>query len=292
VIVNYNAGPLLAQCVGGLLAVADAPLRVIVVDNGSVDDSIGLLPADPRLTVILNGENFGFAKACNIGARAGTAETILFLNPDCRIEGPALERLQSVLFAYDEIGMVGGLLLNLDGTEQAGSRRDIPTPATAFGRAFNVRLLGRYAPQRLSDYSRHGDPLPDRPVEVAAISGALMMVKRRAFEQVGGWDEGYFLHVEDLDLCLSFTRAGWRIVFVPDAPVRHVKGASSRSRPVFVEWHKHRGMLRFYRKFMADEYPKWLMAAVTAAVYARFAGLAVVLTARQWLERWLGRHAG
>ncbi|MDR3470577.1 MAG: glycosyltransferase family 2 protein [Devosia sp.] len=292
VIVNYNAGPLLAECVGDLLDVTAPPLSIVVVDNGSADDSIGLLPVDPRLTVILNGENLGFAKACNVGARAGAAGTILFLNPDCRIDGSALERLQSVLLAEARTGMVGGLLLNPDGTEQAGGRRDIPTPATAFGRAFNLRLLGRYAPRALADYSRDGDPLPDHPVEVAAISGALMMVRREALQQVGFWDEGYFLHVEDLDLCLSLTRAGWHILFVPDARAWHVKGASSRSRRVFVEWHKHRGMLRFYRKFMAGQYPKWLMAAVTVAVYGRFAALAALLTVQQWVERRLGQRAG
>ena len=92
-------------------------------------------------------------------------------------------------------------------------------------------------------------------MEVEAISGACMLVRRAALDDVGGLDEGYFLHCEDLDWCHRFRQAGWRVLFVPGVRVVHDKGVSSRARPVFVQWHLHRGMVRYYRKFLRDEYP-------------------------------------
>ena len=100
-------------------------------------------------------------------------------------------------------------------------------------------------------------------------------------EDVGLWDEGYFLHCEDLDWCMRFRQKGWKILFVPDARISHALGACSQSRRVFVEWHKHKGMLRFYRKFFRHQYPGVLMVLVAAGVWLRF-GLAVFyLTARR-----------
>jgi GT2 family glycosyltransferase len=104
-----------------------------------------------------------------------------------------------------------------------------------------------------------------------------MLVRRAAIADVGEWDEGYFLHCEDLDWCLRFRRKGWKILFVPDARVDHVHGGCSRSRPIFVEWHKHRGMIRFYRKFFREDYPRGLMGLVAVGVWLHF----VLVAARQ-----------
>lgn len=116
-------------------------------------------------------------------------------------------------------------------------------------------------------------PLPTRPTNVEAISGACMLVKREALDSVGGWDEGYFLHCEDLDLCMRFRHEGWKVCFVPQAKIFHAWGACSRSRPLFVEWHKHRGMIRFYGKFFRDDYPKVLSWCICAGVWLRFGAM-------------------
>jgi GT2 family glycosyltransferase len=121
-----------------------------------------------------------------------------------------------------------------------------------------------------SDFHLHELPIPEDPVDVEAISGACMMVKRKAVEDVGIWDEGYFLHCEDLDWCMRFHAKGWRILFVPTARVTHVLSACSKRRPLFVEWHKHKGMIRFYRKFFKHQYPYGLMWLVAAGVWIRF----------------------
>lgn len=103
-----------------------------------------------------------------------------------------------------------------------------------------------------------------------AISGAFMLVKRSSLETVGPLDTGYFLHCEDLDWCMRFKQAGYLILFVPDVVITHVKGGCSVNRPVFVEWHKHKGMVRFYRKFFQKRYPSVLLFLVYVAVWIRF----------------------
>lgn len=277
VVVNYNAGPLLVECVAACLAQAE---QVVVVDNASSDGSLGLLARrfapEPRLQLVCPDRNLGFAAGCNLGCGKATGRHVLFLNPDCLLGPGSLRRMVEVLESGPDVGMVGGLLLNPDGTEQGGGRRALPTPWRSFVRAFGLyRLVGRW-PDLFFDFHLHRQPLPARPIEVEAISGALTLVRREAMADVGLWDERYFLHCEDLDWCVRFREKGWRILFVPDAPVVHHQGACSRDRPVFVEWHKHKGMLRFYRKFFRHRYPGMLMWLVGFGVWLRF-GLVTIL---------------
>jgi len=287
IIINYNAGGLLVDCVRSLLG--DDVHQVIVVDNQSADDSLARLEtlaiAAERLRVIRNDRNLGFSAACNIGVSASSADRLLFLNPDATMASQALSRMLEVLDADDSVGMAGGMLCNPDGSEQPGGRRTFPTPGRAFIRAFGLSWLHRVAPRVFPDFLQHQAPLPAEPVAVEAISGACMLVKRVAVDDVGLWDEAYFLHCEDLDWCMRFWQKGWKVIFVPNARVAHVWGACSRSRPVFVEWHKHHGMLRFYRKFYRQRYPRLLWGLVTAGVCLRFALLAVYHSLRQVLNK-------
>jgi GT2 family glycosyltransferase len=282
IIVNYNAGQILAECVHSALLQAS---EVLVVDNASSDFSLELctqrFPEEPKLRIIRNAANLGFAAACNIGAAQATAPYLLFLNPDCVLGGGSLPRMVQVLEANPSAGMIGGLLINQDGTEQAGGRRAIPTPWRSFVRAFGLYRFERYWPRLFFDFHLHKQALPNGPLEVEAVSGALMLARRKAIEDVGPWDEGYFLHCEDLDWCMRFRKKGWRILFVPDAPVVHYKGTCSRSRPVFVEWHKHKGMMRFYRKFFRHEYPGAVMWLVALGVWLRFGTMAAIYSARR-----------
>lgn len=289
VIINYNAGALLMQSVAsGFAAGAD---RVIVVDNHSTDGSLEPLERagwGEKLRVVRNGCNLGFAAACNIGARLSTARRLLFLNPDSVLAPDALTRLAHVLDSSEAIGMVGGLLCNPDGSEQRGGRRRFPTPRRALLRAFGLTALARRLPD--ADFALHEQPLPAGPVPVEAISGACMLVRREAMADVGLWDEGYFLHCEDLDWCMRFRQKGWQVMFVPDARITHLQGSSSRGRPVFVEWHKHRGMLRFYRKFFRPQYSALLWPLVVLSVWLRFLAVAGHLTVRRLLTRGGERH--
>lgn len=283
VIVNYNAGPLLTACIGAALPQVD---EVVIVDNASSDDSLARVTTrfadEARLRVIRNSRNLGFAAACNQGAAAAKGDAVMFLNPDCILEANAVSRLHDVLRGHCEegsdvspdVGMVGGLLRNPDGTEQRGARRAVPTPWRSFVRAFGLSRFAGFFPRMFFDFHLHNQPLPEKPVEVEAISGACMLVHRRAMADVGPWDEGYFLHCEDLDWCMRFRQKGYRIVFVPDARIMHALGVCGRARPIFVEWHKHKGMMRFYRKFFRHQYPGILMGLVAVGVWMRFAASA------------------
>lgn len=276
VIVNYNGGALLERCVLAVLA-SDYPAleHVIVSDNGSDDGSLlavlALAKTDTRVNVIENGANLGFAAANNRALPLATSDYILFLNPDCVIEAGTLSRMMTAMALHPEAGMAGCLICNPDGSEQRGCRRYLPTPATALARVLKINDL---LPGRGWGFDLTGTPLPPGPVEVEAISGAFMFVRKAALDAVGPMDEDYFLHCEDLDWCMRFRQAGWHILFVPDTKVTHAQGASSRSAPVTVELHKHRGMLRYYRKFHRHRYPRVLFWLVTAAVWLRFAAKA------------------
>ena len=285
VIVNFNAGELLIDAVTSCLTQAN---QVIVVDNGSKDQSLEELTKSvksDRLQIILNTTNLGFAMACNQGAELANNDQLLFLNPDCQMSNGALGRMITNLQASKDIAMVGGLLLNPDGSEQGGGRRAIPTPWRSFVRAFGLSKLTKRWPKLFDDFYLHEQPLPDASIDVEAISGACILIKSSVFHELGGWDEGYFLHCEDLDLCLRSKRAGYRTLFVPDAPVIHYQGACSKPKPLFVEWHKHCGMIRFYKKFFLHQYPGPLWWLVTLGVWLRFALVVAKVMTKHLIKR-------
>ncbi len=276
IIVNHNAGPLLTTCVE---AVVHQVQQIVIVDNASTDASLENLmdcfSTDNYLQLIRLDQNLGFAAGCNIGLETVTTPYVLFLNPDCILAPDSLQDLLYVLESNPQAGMVGGQLINSDGTEQGGGRRTIPTPWRSFVRTFGLYRLEKFSPGLFLDFHLHRQPLPKEPVEVEAISGALMLVRREAINDVGNWDENYFLHCEDLDWCMRFRQKGWRIIFVPEVQVLHHQGACSRARPIFVAWHKHKGMLYFYKKFFRKQYPNVLMWIVILGVWLRFGVIAV-----------------
>lgn len=270
VTVNYNTGPLLE---GLLASLIDQPGLdgVVVVDNASHDASLTFLDSYRGVRLVRNDTNRGFGAACNQGAALAQCRYLLFINPDCRMAAGSVQRLAALLDADPGIGMAGPLILNPDGTEQRGCRRLLPDPHRAL-----MRVLGLHRPNtrgEVAGFDLTGTPLPDSPVPVEAISGACLLIRRELFEKLGGWDEGYFLHCEDLDLCMRVRQAGARTLFVPGVTVNHVQGASSRRRPVFVLWHKHRGMWRYYSKFLRGGNSIWLTALVALGISLRFLAL-------------------
>jgi GT2 family glycosyltransferase len=165
VVVNHNAGALLTDCVRSALAQAK---QVIVVDNDSSDSSRDLLEryfgAEARLGILYAGRNLGFAAGCNLGLNLATQPYMLFLNPDCVMGAHSLQRLVAVIQSDTQIGMVGGLLMNPDGTEQGGARRAVPTPWRSFVRAFGLHHLSGRWPRIFLDFHLHKQPLPEKPI--------------------------------------------------------------------------------------------------------------------------------
>ena len=269
-IVNYNAGEYLGQCLGPIVRLPGIS-HIYVVDNASRDDSLlqarHKIQEAQNLEIISNDRNYGYAHAVNQFLNLARSEYLLILNPDCRVEADALRTVCAALEAHPDAGMAGCLLLNPDGSEQRGGRRDIPDPANSLRRIFYGKA------QAHRGFDLVNTTLPTQCVEVEAISGAFMLVRRAALAQVGLMDEGYFLHCEDLDWCLRFRQAGWKILFVPYATAVHQQGVSSKSRPLFVLWHKHRGMWRFYRKFYLAQYSALFNVLVWFGIWARFSVL-------------------
>jgi nucleoside-diphosphate-sugar epimerase/GT2 family glycosyltransferase len=285
VIVNFNGGPLLSACVRAVLT-STVAVEVIVSDNGSSDDSLAALRsacgADARLHIVAQGRNHGFARGNNLVLDRAGGDYLLFLNTDCIVQPDTLERLLVVMERYPQAGMCGCLIRNPDGSEQAGCRRSIPTPWRSAAHVLHLHRLFPNNP-RFESFVLSNRPLPTQPVAVDAVSGAFMLVRRRALAEVGPLDEGYFMHCEDLDWCVRFREHGWQVLFVPDTAVTHYKGVCSEGRPLRVLWHKHRGMVHFYRKFFLHRYPRPLAWLVTLAVWTRFALLAVpLLIQRVW----------
>jgi len=293
VTVNHNAGEALLACVTSVLA-SSLPVEMWVVDNASRDDSVERVVRahgdDPRLHVLRNDVNVGFARANNQVLRNASGQYALLLNPDCVVAPDTLAAMRSVMEQRPDAGMAGCLVLGTDGREQQGCRRALPTPARSFVRAFRLTrpltaLRRRLGLSGSADFVLTGEPLPAEPVGVEAISGAFMFLRRSALERVGLLDEGYFLHCEDLDLCLRFRQAGFEVLFVPHVQAVHEKGRCSRERPLFVQWHLHRGMARFHCKHFLRSYPILLTAVVLPGVWVRFLLISVPSTLLHQLGR-------
>lgn len=291
VVVSYDCDTHLAGCLRSALA-EPAVRRVVVVDNASNDSSVSLLrewaSQEPRVLLIENTRNRGFAAACNQGLQLAQTEYVLLLNPDCVVRAGALAQVCAEMDRNPKVGMAGCMIRNGDGSEQRGCRRYSPTLSRVMARFSRVDRL--HGSKRVVGYEQHLEPVPKAPIEVEAISGAFMCVRRTAVEQVGLLDEGYFMHSEDLDWCLRFRQAGWRILFVPHAIVVHDKGASSRRHLFSVHWHMHRSMARYYRKFLAPQSNAWINVLVMMGVLARYLMLLPLVPIRALRFWWLRRR--
>ncbi|UPG93680.1 glycosyltransferase family 2 protein [Luteibacter aegosomatissinici] len=239
IIVLADSGPLTRDCVEHALA-SDRPVEVIVVDNGS-DDGIPealdrAYAADDRVRVIYNRANLGFGPAVNRGAAQARGKFLLVLNPDCLIDPDTLSRMLAHVGPHT--GIVGAVVQDAAGHVDPASRRRDPLLARAL-----ATKLGR------------GDtgidirgPLPATAVPAEVVSGAILLMPRAAFETLGGFDEIFFLHCEDMDLCRRARDMGYQVLLAGDVHVMHGKGGSSRHRPVFVSRHKHRSMFIWFRR--------------------------------------------
>lgn len=259
IVVAHQSAETIDECLARLRA-AEGVAEIRVVDNASDDGTLEIVQrqalADPRLRFVANPDNPGFAVACNQGAADSQSPWLAFVNPDCFVEPDSLARLREHAMSLGE-ALVGADLLGEDGVRDAAARRRDPDFAAMLRDPSRAQLgVGIDSTQSLQ--------------RVDAVSGALMLLPRALFERVGGFDEGYCLHAEDLDLCRRVRDAGATVACANDVAVVHVRGVSSRSRPLFVEWHKHRGFWRYYRKFDAAGDGIGTRIAVFAMIWGRF----------------------
>jgi len=283
VVVTHESASTIGECLERLRA-ADGVTQIRVVDNGSSDGTVDIVQrmalADPRLRFVANPDNPGFGSACNQGVAAvdhGLAGWIALVNPDLMVEPDTLVRMVALAQAQTALEgesdgqddgeapcvLLGADLVGEEGARDPAARRRAPDFA-----AMLRALLTGGGSTSASMAIPPDDRLELQPVE--AVSGALMLMPRALYDQLGGFDEGYRLHAEDLDLCRRASESGAMIAVANQVRVMHVRGVSSRARPVFVEWHKHRGLARYFRRFEAPRRSLPMRLLVYAMIWARF----------------------
>lgn len=247
VVVNYNAGEALLACVDSLLADTSGggPPEIVVVDNASDDGSAdALATAHPEVTLVRATENWGFSRANNLGVAATYAPVVAAVNPDVEVDPGTARALLARLDASADLGAVGPRVRNADGS-QYPSARVVPSGLAAAGHA----LLGGIWPANpFTRRYRRLDADWSSPRDVGWLSGSALWLRRSAFDDVGGWDEAFFMYLEDVDLCTRLTEAGWRVAYEPGGAVLHLQGVSTARHPYRMTIEHHRSAARFAAK--------------------------------------------
>jgi GT2 family glycosyltransferase len=284
VIVSYQRADLLRDCLDSLRSYPPAGRGMIVrvIENAERNGTADLVEREYRdVTLTVAERNLGFSAASNLAIRESAGEYVLVLNPDTQVTEGAIDRLIAVLDANPEVGICGPRLERPNGSFDHAARRSFPTPASALGHFTGVGRHMESGP--LAAY--RAPEVDSGPVD--AINGACMLVRRAALDQVGGFDEGYWMYMEDLDLCYRFAEAGWATWYEPSALVIHLKGGTvGPIRSPRLDYAFHRGMARFYRKHYAPERP----AIVNGVIYAGIGAKLAVSQARSAVRRLANRN--
>lgn len=271
VVVNYHSGPLLAECVDALLADVSAGVpEVVVVDNGSADGAMDELQVGrPQVTVVRPGANLGYARAANLGIAATTAPIVAVVNPDAILEPGSAIGILAAFAADDRVAVVGPTITNLDGSVYP-SARTAPGTGVAVGHA----LLSGVAPQnRFTAAYRQVEADPTRGRDVDWVSGAAVWFRRDALDRVGGWDERFFLFLEDVDVCRVIRESGGRVRYEPSARVMHVVGTSRAAAPTRSIVLHHRSAYRYAEKWWNG--PRRLALPLAGAFLIARAGIVI-----------------
>lgn len=245
IVVSYRTGPSLFLAIDSVLSEHEAA-ELVLVNHDNPRETVLRLEAlartRPKLRLIHSGSNLGFARGCNLGATHARGDVFLFLNPDAVLGPGAAARMMTTLSAIPEPAIVGARLINPTGQEQRGARRGELTMGSALSGFLG---LSRILPF-MRNVHRENEPLPDDADPSPVVSGAGMMMTRAGFEALGGFDEGYFLHVEDIDMCRRARNAGGAVMFEPRAQILHY-GSTSKASLFLVETWKAQGLTRYFR---------------------------------------------
>jgi GT2 family glycosyltransferase len=270
----------LRACLASLRS-AGLPTRTVVVDNASADGSAAMVRAEfPEVTLVESGANLGFTRGNNeglralgvlgaVGAMGDAPPLVLLLNPDAELLPGALAALAAALAAAPQAGLVGPLLLNPDGSVQS-SRRRFPSVATAL--AESTPLAWHWPGNPWARRYHMADLPPTAAGPVDWVTGAAMLVRAEVLAALGGFDEGYFMYSEELDLCRRLRAAGWAVRFEPAARVLHHEGQSSGQVAPLRHRHFQRSRVRYFRLHhgrLAGEVVRW-------GVLAQFLGEALL----------------
>jgi len=285
VVISWNTREHLARCLAALDSAAEGlRLETIVVDNGSTDGSQAMVAAKfPRVRLIQSPDNVGFGRASNIGAAAGSGRAILLLNSDCELQACALATLLDGLDADPTLGAVFARLTNADGTLQPSVHDALPTPWSHAGDvlfASSLRYALYRAPALKNALLRRTLRRHAAAHDVAWGGAACVLVRRKAFEAVEGFDERFFMYMEDVDLCARLAAEGFRLRYVPEAVAVHHWGASTAKSPARMLRHAYLSRIAYFDKHVAG----WgggvagALASLELAVRTATLGVAARLT--------------
>lgn len=270
IVVTHESASTIDECLMRLRVAHDVA-EIRVVDNASQDGTLDIVQrhalSDARVRFVANPDNPGFAVGCNQGAKDTQSPWLAFINPDLLVEADTLSRLRTHAEALRD-ALLGVDLVDEAGVRDAAARRRDPD--------FAAMLTSPAAASRL------GLPVDDslRVQPVDAVSGALMLMSRGLFDRLQGLDEDYRLHAEDMDLCRRARQVGAVVAVANDIRVVHIRGVSSRARPVFVEWHKHRGLWRYFSKFEAEQRGWLTRVGVFGVIWVHFLAICVARSFR------------
>jgi len=274
--VNWNSLDYLRKCIASIYAETKGiEFEIIVVDNASPEGGVeSLLELFPAVKIIRSDQNLGFARANNFGCKQARGESVLLLNPDTELRGPAINILLERMCSLPDAGIVGGKLLNTDLTVQTAAIQKFPTILNQLANVEYLRLRWPACP--LWDigplFVRNG-----RPVKVQVIPGACMLLRREVFEKVGMFSDEFFMYGEDLDLNCKVKKLGLSNYYIEDAEIIHHGGKSS-SRQTVSNWStimKYRAMQRYYDKNRSHLYAWMYRSAMGASAAGRLLLLAL-----------------
>jgi GT2 family glycosyltransferase len=282
IILNYNTKDLLSDCLESLAKVRkELPFEVIVSDNGSTDGSIEMVHTKSKnpslqIKIVENGENLGFAKGNNRARVMVAGEHVLFLNSDTIVHSNTLQKCSLYLDEHSDVGALTCKALLSDGTLDKDTRRSFITPWIGLVHLF-LRLDRVFPKSKLFGQYWYGYIDENTTHEIDAIQGAFFMTRKKILDQVGWFDEDYFLDAEDIDLSWKIKKAGWKNIYYPEVSILHLKGATkgknkwTLKKIPLSEKLKYRlagvnSMEIFYRKRMWKEYPVWMNYLVLSGI--------------------------
>lgn len=278
VVVTYWTGSSFGECLEALLG-QEGLMEVIVVDNGNDTETRmwlqNLAVADNRIRLVCPGRNIGFAAGCNLGASVARGKYLVFVNPDLVTPPGTLMAVHQCLAANPGAWLAGGRLLNMDGSEQRGGRREILSPWRAFIELTKINRLFPKHPYFRRLHLYENESVHD-VIDVPTVSGAFMMISKSHYEIVGGMDDNLFLHFDDADLCIRIIHVGGRIIYCGSVPVYHYLSTSDVPR-AFVEWHKTRSTSYYFHKHFQSTYPAWVLTLTSLMLWFRLALIVIKL---------------
>lgn len=251
IIVSYNCLEPLRECLQSLDSPGESALEIIVVDNDSHDGTPEFLRSQPVIS-FFPGENLGYGAAVNLGAQKAQGKYLLIINPDTVILPGALKALFDFSECHSGFGLISPLLVHPDGALQISAREFPQRRVIVFGRGSPLHKLG-FTRERQAGYFEN---LGEGPVRVPAVSATAILIQSTLFRELNGFDERYFMYMEDIDLCRRLRDLNRDIWILPPVKIKHAWRKSSSKRPYFTSFHHHISVYKYFRKFYPHEWLK------------------------------------